>query len=330
MSVRTRLIHIRNQRERRLGWIIVITALIFIALAIWSWLETFYYKRQLFDLYFSETVQGLSVGADVITEGQTIGQVQGIRLRTLSDDGTSMNYAVVTIYADFRSLWNISRIEDDSEEFQERIRREIKNGLRTRLFMRSLISNGLSVEIFFDPEKPAVFVNDPECKNIELPTISKTLSQHIDHINDVFKKYKLDELVPKMREAEQHISHLNAQLDAIDFPALNTQALRKTESLKNSLANATFLKKVDELNRSLEALASVLESGEENAESLFENAALQLRHFSESARKIRKQLPTPEQIDPEALMRLRNNLENYRRILNDYTEKLRQTTLPAQ
>lgn len=330
MSVRTRLIHIRNQRERRLGWIIVITALIFIALAIWSWLETFYYKRQLFDLYFSETVQGLSVGADVITEGQTIGQVQGIRLRTLSDDGTSMNYAVVTIYADFRSLWNISRIEDDSEEFQERIRREIKNGLRTRLFMRSLISNGLSVEIFFDPDKPAILVNDPKCKNIELPTISKTLSQHVDHINDVFKKYRLDELAPKMQEAERQIEHLNARINAVDFPELNALALRKTESLKLSLENAAFLKKVDDLNRSLEALATVLENGEEHAEILLGDIAARLRSFSESLQKLRKQLPTPEQVDSEALIRLRNNLENYRRILNDYTEKLRQTTLPAQ
>lgn len=330
MSTRNRLTHIRNRRERRLGWIIVTAGLIIAGFALWSWIETFYYKRQLFDLYFSETVQGLSVGADVITDGQTIGQVQSIRLCTLSKDGTRENYAVVTIYADFRSLWGTHRLLDNPEDFRKRIRSEIQNGLRTRLFMRSLIANGLNVEIFFDREKPAIFVNDPECKNIELPTLSSTLSQHIDQVNAAFEKYKIKELGAKLQAAEKQIAQFNALLDTIDFPALNSAVLRKTETLKNSLSAEAFNQHLVALDQNLTALANSLEAGEVRTSAFFKDTAAFLKDLSDFSRTLGNELPSKTQAGAEALIRLRERLEAYRKTLREYTEALRQNALPVQ
>lgn len=323
MSFSTQAARIRNRRERRLGWVILASGAVVAALCVWSWIETFYNKRQLFDLYFSETVQGLSVGADVICDGQKIGQVESVRLRSLSAERTKQNYVVVTIYADFRSLWSLRETQKKGDSLHELLRRQIQYGLRTRLFMRSLISNGLCVEVFFSPETPAVLVDDPERNNFELPTVSKTLSQHIDKINELFEKYKLRELATKMREAQSQIGKLNAQITSVDFSALNETILRKTKSLKETFEPTKFLQELASVNNALKAFSDALERGQENSDLLFDDVNRRLEQLSGSLRQIRENLPQKEQIDDNALLRLRTDLEAYRQTLKRYTEELR-------
>lgn len=326
MSVSTRAAHIRNRRERRLGWVIVVSCVIVAALCVWSWFETFHSKRQLFDLYFSETVQGLSVGADVISDGQKIGQVESIRLRSLSEDQTEQNYVVVTIYADFRSLWNLRKTQNKGDTLHALLRRQIQYGLRTRLFMRSLISNGLCVEVFFSPETPAVLVNDPQRANFELPTVSETLSQHIDKINEIFEKYKLRELATKMREARSQIERLNAQITAVDFSALNTTALQKTNALKTTFEPTKFLQQIASVNNALKVFSDALEHGKENVTFLFDDVDRRLEQLFGYIRQVRENLPNREQLDDKALLRLRADLDTYRQTLKRYTEELRKFT----
>lgn len=320
MSLGKQRLRIRNMRERKLGIIIVSVFFVFLAFILWNWIETCYRRRQLFDLYFPATVQGLSVGSNVIIDGHKIGQVESIRLRSLSPDFAVQNYAVVTIYADVRELWNLPGNIDDAG-YRAAVEQQIKYGLRGRLKLPSLIADGLCVELFYDREKTAFFVDDPLCENIEIPTYSGSLSQYIDQINARIEEYKLRELSEKLLAAEKYICRLNDDLSKTDFKKLGEAFARKTEALRKNLESEALKTRIAEINSALENAALSLES--EKTKAFFENYSKQLKELSEKLVEFKQRLSGAQSLEPDSLPQISEMLNRYGEILRECNAELR-------
>lgn len=321
MSAGERHPRIRNMRERKLGIVIVFVFLTFLGLILWNWIETCYQRRQLFDLYFPVTVQGLSVGANVLCDGRKIGQVESIRLRSLSPDISVQNYAIVTIYADVRKLWQLPGNIDETA-YREAVGKQIRYGLRGRLLLPSLISGGLCVELFYDRQKPAFFADDPLCENIEIPTYSSSLSQYIDQINARIEEYKLKELSEKLLAAENYIRRLNTHLTQNDFKKLNQNVITKTESLRDVFASGKLAEKLTTLNTSLENFAQALESGDQNIEFLFERSQDKLAAFLTQLEALKLRLQATRNFDSLQLEEIGTQLNHYSNTLRRYNALL--------
>lgn len=322
MSVRDQRNRIRSMRERRLGLVIVAAFLFFLAFILWNWIETCYRRRQLFDLYFPATVQGLSVGANVIIDGRKIGQVESIRLRSLSPDVANRNYAVVTVYADLRELWNLPGTLNDMD-YRRIIESQVDCGLRSRLRLPSLISDGLCVEFFYDRKKPAFFVNDPQCENIEIPTYSSSFSQYIDQINAKIEQYQLRELSEKLLNAENYVRHLNAVVRQIDFDKLNHALVSKTEAIQKQLDAGQFGEKLANLNAALTNFSKKLEDGNQDCEVLFKNTSQKLVELLGGLKGLQLTLNNPKALSPEHLSELENALNRCSTLLRQVGDELR-------
>lgn len=329
MGTRKQYKRIRSMRERKLGAVIVFVFFVFLVFILWNWIETCYRRRQLFDLYFPATVQGLSVGANVTIDGRKIGQVESIRLRSLSPGPATQNYAVVTIYADMRKLWNLPGAIDD-KAFRKAVEKQIEYGLRSRLRLPSLIAGGLCVELFYDRNKPAFFVDDPQCENIEIPTYSSSLSQYIDQINAKISEYKLRELSEKLLKAESNIQRLNTALAQIDFNSFNRKLISRTDELREVLNAETLDKKFNDLNAALERFATALKGENQNITPLAEAVSLNLRAFTQKIDELGKRFKISEELSPEILQKIEDTLHRYRNTLREYNNRLRSYAVPAE
>lgn len=309
-------------RERKLGLIILLAAAVFLGLILWNWIETCYQRRQLFDLYFPITVQGLSIGANVLCDGHKIGQVESVRLRSLSPDVSVQNYAVVTIYADVRKLWQLPGNIDDAD-YRNAVEQQIRYGLRGRLLLPSLISDGLCVELFYDQRKPAFFADDPQCENIEIPTYSSSLSQYIDQINARIEEYKLKELSEKLLAAENHVQSLNAALKQANFEEINRTAIARTEKIRNVFESEKLDAKLAMLNASLESFSRSLESGNRNIDALFEKSKESLDIFSTQIKALKLRLQTLDVFDSSRLPEIESRLNECSDALRKYGEQLK-------
>lgn len=323
MSVREQRKRIRSMRERRLGLVIVAIFAVFLGFILWNWIETCYRRRQLFDLYFPATVQGLSVGANVIIDGRKIGQVESVRLRSLSPDIAVQNYAVVTVYADLRDLWNLPG-NIDEPAYRRAVDQQIKYGLRGRLRLPSLIAGGLCVELFYDRKKPAFFADDPLCENIEIPTYSSSLSQYIDGINARIDEYKLRELSEKLIDAENYIQSLNTTLSQTDFKKINDALVEKTAVLRERLESEALGKKITEINSALEKFAGTLERSDPTA--FFEAGSQNLKNLSAKFVELEKELSATKIFTPEKFTEINNLLNRYGEILRKCNAELRKYT----
>jgi ABC-type transporter Mla subunit MlaD len=309
-------------RERKLGLVIVFALLVFLGFILWNWIETCYRRRQLFDLYFPVTVQGLSVGANVIIDGRKIGQVESIRLQDIAPQDPRQNYVVVTVYADLRQLWNLPG-KIDSESYRESVEKQIEYGLRARLRLPSLIADGLCVEFFYDRSKPAFFADDPLCENIEIPTFSRSLSQYIDQINARIEEYRLQELSERLLGAEDKLRSLNKQLQQTDFNALNNTLVSKSGKLRQQLESESLRLELDTFNAAIERFSRAVADGNRNAESAFKDCSEKLKTLSEQLDAPDSVLNKLQDFDLTFLSELNETLKRYRDSLKAYDKRLK-------
>ncbi len=319
MSLREQRSRIRSMRERKLGLVIVFALLAFLGFILWNWIETCYRRRQLFDLYFPVTVQGLSVGANVIIDGRKIGQVESIRLQDIAPQDPRRNYIVVTVYADLRRLWNLPG-KIDSESYRKSVEKQIEYGLRARLLLPSLIADGLCVELFYDRSKPAFFADDPLCENIEIPTFSRSLSQYIDQINARIEEYRLRELSEKLLGAEDKLRKLNKQLKQTDFTALNDTLVSKSGKLRQQLESESLRLELDTFNTAIERFSRAVEAGNRNAENTLRDCSEKLKALSAQIEAPTSALSELRGFDLTLLSEINETLKRYRDALNAYKE----------
>ncbi|MGN0834473.1 MAG: hypothetical protein ACI4QA_01420 [Candidatus Spyradosoma sp.] len=307
----------RDPRARRFGIALLVGFVVLLAFVAQTWFVTSYRARERFALYFPQTVQGLSAGADVLADGRKIGQVESVGLRRVERGGDTTHYALVTIFVDVRRVMPHAPESMSREEVRERLDRAVEAGLRARLMMPSPLANGLSVELFLDAAKPVRLARDDGNDLPEIPTIPGSASEIVDGVNAFFEKYKPEEIPRRFEEAKKHLREVNEILEEDAVTRADAALVRALEALNRALDAEAAARRVKALDDALAALADALESGEGDSAALRENAETALRDFSAQLRDAADAFrATTETLDGETLRKVENALRDLRETLS--------------
>jgi paraquat-inducible protein B len=131
-------------------------------------------------MYFQEVGQGLQVGAPVVFLGVRIGTVKDIQLGI---DGTNGRIMVPVIVELERHTVRTAAGKEINLQEQITIDDLVKQGLRARLSVQSLLTGQMYVDLDFYDDKPARFFSkDPKVS--EIPTIPTTVQELTTMLED--------------------------------------------------------------------------------------------------------------------------------------------------
>ena len=169
----------------------------------------FFADTTAFVMYFSGSVDGLSVGSPVKFKGVEIGAVTSIQL----DLGSEEARIPVWIEVDNKKIIACgAKLPSDAAS----LKAEVDRGLRAQLNSQSIVTGLLFVQLDYHPEAPASWCRRPRRVN-EIPTIPTTLEQ-----------------------AQQAAAEIIANLKQVDFDGFG-KALRAAIDGINATVNAPGL-----------------------------------------------------------------------------------------
>ena len=207
-------------------------------------------KTHEFVLYFEGSVSGLREGAPVKYKGVEIGAITKVRLQL--DDGAEVNRIPVIIKLDAKKIGG--RGIGASLTDPTTLKGVIDRGLRGQLQTESLVTGVLFVALDIFPDSKPEFVQPPDSRYPEIPTIPTSL-----------------------QKAQDILGQLLTKLDDVDFKALLTSltdvaghidGLTKNKDLLEAFAGINHLVNKPELHAAIRSLDQTLLKIGQGADSI--------------------------------------------------------------
>ena len=271
-------------------------------------------KIQLFT-YFSESVQGLSVGSSVKYRGVPVGSVS-----KLSIDMDSKK-VLVTMEIDPEHFHRTKVKTGIAGTFDNLLRKEIKNGLRCRLEFAGITGmKFIELDYFAHPDAPINLVEHytlvKEAEYIpSVPSTIKDLTATLSGALDRLGKIRFEDIAGEM---ERSLSRLS---DLLSDPAISSAINRINEAAEHLEAGSgTILRVLDEnrLNRLLNALEKDLDVLNNLGDQLTRTTLeMKLPDTTAAFRKSLTELSEEKEDIDNTLSKLNQTLESIK-ILTDY------------
>lgn len=203
-------------------------------------------------LYFQSDIKGLQVGAPVNFRGVKIGQVESMSITYESQ--TRQFRIPVVISIDDRKV-GFAKSQRESHGLLG-LRSLIKEGLRARLKLQSLVTGKLEIELDFAPDTEVRLVGGDK-RYEEIPTVQSNLekianafeelpmeriTRHVSEMLDSIDKVLADGEVPRMIETfirvTRRLDSLSAQLEQA-MPKLLSGSQQTIESSRALVGDLT-------------------------------------------------------------------------------------------
>ena len=160
---------IKQPNMKMIGTFITLSGLIVLLLLVYSLKSRFTNHDIPVVMYFDESVKGLDVGASVLFKGVKIGEVTSIKI--ISDFDT-MQFQI-PVYA---KIYNDESLSEGGKDEHRNLNILIKDGLRAKLAVNSMITGQLLIELDFFP-KSEVVLHDYARNQFEIPTIPSPFAE---------------------------------------------------------------------------------------------------------------------------------------------------------
>ena len=249
----------REPNKKVIGLFLLLGFLVLFALIGQSvWHKVVRDKKNIFVMYFDESLKGLSEGAPVVFRGVEIGKVINIKLVADAQNLTFQVPVYVRIKPmgiikeknGWENLWNNQNILENL----------IQRGLRGRLITQNYLTGQLMIELVMLPESQVKTV--PEKGFSQFPQIPTVLSKS-EVITKEFDSLQIQKMVDQVGYV---VTVLQEQLPVL-LPALTntTQNLNKTlEKISDNTDETIFnankaLTDISDAARSVQNLADYLE-----------------------------------------------------------------------
>jgi len=176
-----------------------------------------------FVMYFSGSVDGLSVGSPVKFKGVEIGAVTSIQL----DLGEE---ARIPVWVEIDNKKIVARGAGEFSRDPAVLKEAIDRGLRAQLNSQSIVTGLLFVQLDYHPETMPTFVAPPDAGLNEIPTIPTTLEQAQQAAGEIIaslKKFDFEGFGKSLRAAIDGVN------DTLNSPGLRTALQHLPETLTN-------------------------------------------------------------------------------------------------
>jgi paraquat-inducible protein B len=201
-------------------------------------------KKQSFETYFKQSVNGLGIGSNVKYKGVTVGKVTKVQLKFQGTDEAPVVKVLYEINADnLLNKYGLS-ISLSDPKFHERA---VENGFRAKLDFESLISGQLFIALdYYKDAAPPQFHEEPNADIFEIPpqpsdieAILADLTKAIGNIGSVDFSSLAKDLQAVLKSAQSGIDamHLEHLGDSLDKTANAISNLANGEQVRSALAS---------------------------------------------------------------------------------------------
>jgi paraquat-inducible protein B len=216
-------------------------------------------KKQIYETYFDQSVNGLAIGSNVKYKGVTVGKVTKVQLKFQGQGEAPIVRVLYEVNTDnLLNKFGLSIILND-RKFHEKA---IANGFRAKLDFESLISGQLFIALdFYKDTGPPVLHQEPDQDIFEIPpqpsdidAILANLTKAIGNIGSVDFASLAQELQAVLKNANDAIEamHLDKLGNSLDQAASSISNLANGDQVKSALASVR--QSFDQLTVTLKSL----------------------------------------------------------------------------
>ena len=200
--------------------------------------------------YFSESVNGLDVGAPLKFKGVKIGKVESIRIGSHSE--TMKNSSVAVVYSiDIDMLRR--KIGDSNLQYEHWLKQQISEGMRAKLNYQSIVTGMLYIEFDYLANPGDKYeLRYGGTRFIEVPSTLTGIAETAKAFQDTIDNISKIDFESIGKNANMLLANINSKLGDLDVKAINDSAITALNSidalasdpnLKNTLLDLDILMK---------------------------------------------------------------------------------------
>ncbi len=225
------------------AFVIGAVILFFVGLLVFGGGELFT-ERERSVIYFTESVNGLNIGAPVKMRGVQVGKVAAIlvqydpkRQTLITSVEVEIDLSRVNMGGTARFPWQEPTLED-----------LVEAGLRAQLKVQSLVTGQLYVDLDFKPQAKSTFIGLNKSLP-EIPSIPSSQEEIENTISDLVREIRqlpLSEIFTKLQSTLDHLHAVVSQPELKSSVQRLDRVLAQTERLETTLNH-----RVDQVSRQL-------------------------------------------------------------------------------
>jgi paraquat-inducible protein B len=198
----------KQASKKMIGSFVVIAVILMAAsLAVFG-SGKFFKTTQKCILYFDGSIQGLTVGAQVLFQGVKVGSVTSI---VIYADLANMKTQIPVIIEIEPDRFKVSENKAMLKDFRANVSKLVEKGLRAVLTIESYVTGQLMIGLDFQPKTPINLKNTNQ-DYIEIPTAPSTIKK----LSLALEKLDLDELQKRLESSLAGIDKLANSQDLTD------------------------------------------------------------------------------------------------------------------
>jgi len=247
----------------------------------------FFRERYRFVLFFQDSVKGLNPGAPVVFLGVQIGEVNEI---TLIEDPSKSSFLIQVIVELTSGKIKKFKSRDISgtKEIYEYCNQLIKQGLRARLGLQSVVTGQLQIELNFYPEEKAVILEN-NTKYQQIPTIPSTF----ERFTKTLEKLPIEVIVDRLSSLLNRIETLLNSPETQEFLQSIKLTIEDARKISHQL-NKEFQPLTNTLDQTLKAYGRLAQNLNQQVDPLASDVNELVKTVSEASKQADKTLKTLE------------------------------------
>ncbi len=259
-----------------IGMFVMAASIIAVAAVMVFGAAKFFSRTENFISFFSESVNGLDVGAPLKYKGVKIGKVEGIFIsssKNIKESSVSVVYSI-----DIDQLRR--KTGTDFKDYSDWMDEQIAEGLRAKLNYQSIVTGMLYIELDFIADKGEKYdLKYGGTRFKEIPAAKSGLSELAKGFEKTMADVAKIDFAGIGQNVHSAIMKVNEKLDAIDAKAISDNAVSALKGVDDLVRN----RDVAEAIKKLDVLLS-------DSDALVNDARAELKNFSSSGASLAARL----------------------------------------
>jgi len=297
------------------GFVLGAVVLLISAVLVFSSSQFFTLKER-FVVYFSGSLNGLSIGAPVKLKGVQIGTVTDI---VVEYEGDKLGL-MIPVYFEFEpdKVASVGKLR--KLPIEQRVEVLIKNGLRAQLAMQSLVTGQLYIELAFFPGTPVKLIEaNSEVPEIPaIPSDTEEIKNTISHLVTEIRRLPLQEISTTLLDAVRNINKVTG-----------SEAFQHSAQAANEMLQAAH-RLIVHIDNKLDPMAASLESTLADTRKLLRRVDGQVRPLSASTKQTLIAVRTAMEQAEAAMTSMQNVTGETSPVYNDLSTALGEISKAAR
>ncbi len=268
-----------KQSNPALIGLFVVGAMVILVIAILVFSDgQLFSKKERFVVYFSGSVNGLSVGAPVKLKGVKVGMVTEVTLEYNSKEQGLMTPVYFEVELDLiASSGELSQLPD-----QQRINIMIQRGLRAQMAMQSIVTGQFYVELGFYPGTPTKLIR-ADSDVVEIPVVPSDAEEIRGTVSELIGEIRHLPLRALFESLQKTVDNLQIVTASKDFQNAPEAAVEALKSVQQTMTSANQL--IEHIDKEVGPLSVSLKSTLADSRKLLLNLNREVTPLSHSANK---------------------------------------------